>query len=61
LTHQYETHEVSVHTYLCDWVDGEFTLHVHTDSQWASVAQLETLDWVAADDMVIEHLKKKLG
>jgi 8-oxo-dGTP diphosphatase len=61
LTHQYETHEVSVHTYLCDWVDGEFTLHVHTDSQWASVAQLETLDWVAADDTVIEHLKKKLG
>jgi len=61
LVHQYETHEVKVHTYLCEWTEGELTLHVHTQSKWLSVNELETLDWVAADDPVIMQLKKKLG
>ncbi len=56
LVHRYDTHEVQVHTYLCDWVDGELTLHVHTDSKWLSVSELETLDWVAADDPIINYL-----
>jgi 8-oxo-dGTP diphosphatase len=61
LVHQYDTHEVKVHTYLCEWTEGDLTLHVHTQSKWLTVDELETLDWVAADDPVIVHLKKKLG
>lgn len=61
LVHQYDTHEVQVHTYLCAWIDGDLTLHVHSQSKWLSVSELETLDWVAADDPIIKHLKKKLG
>lgn len=61
LVHQYDTHEVEVHTYLCDWIDGDLTLHVHTQSKWLNVSELDSLDWVAADDPVIAHLKKKLG
>ena len=61
LVHQYDTHEVEVHTYLCEWTKGDLTLHVHSQSKWLSVHELETLDWVAADDPIIKHLKKKLG
>ena len=58
LVHQYDTHEVQVHTYLCDWIDGDLTLHVHTQSKWLSINELKTLNWVAADDPLIKYLEE---
>lgn len=61
VVHQYPTHQVEVHTYLCEWASGDVVLHVHTDAKWLRWDALDQLDWVAADDPIIAHLKKKLG
>jgi len=60
LVHTYPTHTVLVHTYLCEWVSGEMTPLVHSDIRFVSIEDLDELEWVAADDPVIEALKKKL-
>lgn len=60
LVHTYPTHTVLVHTYLCEWVSGEMTPLVHSDIRFVLIEDLDELDWVAADDPVIDALKKKL-
>lgn len=61
LVHEYPTHTVKVHTFLCEWASGEMTPMVHSDIRFVQMSELDELTWVAADDPVIEALKKKLG
>jgi mutator protein MutT len=61
LVHHYPTHTVKVHTFLCEWVSGEMTPLVHSDIRFVKMDELSQLIWVAADDPVIEALKKKLA
>lgn len=61
LVHQYPTHIVKVHTFLCEWESGEMTPQAHSDIRFVSLDELDELTWVAADDPVIDALKKKLA
>lgn len=58
LVHEYPSHSVTLHSYLCHWVGGDLNLHVHTDARWVTPAELVELEWVAGDDPIIEHLIK---
>lgn len=60
LVHTYPTHTVQVHIYLCEWASGDLIPLVHSDIRFVSIEELDELDWVAADDPVIDALKKKL-
>jgi len=56
--HEYPSHVVHLHSYLCHWVGGDITLHVHTDAKWVTPKELKELEWVAGDDPIIEFLQK---
>lgn len=58
VVHEYPSHSVNLHTYLCHWVANDLILHVHTDAKWVSPKELHELEWVAGDDPIIEVLQK---
>ena len=58
LVHEYPTHSVTLHSYLCHWVGKDLNLHVHSDAKWVTPKELVELEWVAGDDPIIEYLVK---
>lgn len=58
LLHEYPTHKVELHSYLCRWVGRDLNLHVHSDAKWVTPKELLELEWIAGDDPIIKYLIK---
>ncbi|MBF0383083.1 MAG: (deoxy)nucleoside triphosphate pyrophosphohydrolase [Magnetococcales bacterium] len=56
VNHNYPDFSVRLHTYLCNSENRVITLHEHIDYKWLSTADLEKLDWAAADIPIIDKL-----
>ena len=65
--YDYEKFHLIMHTYLCELLeDLEFVYHddktlEHENMVWLDLKNLEHLDWLPADILVIEDIKKKLA
>lgn len=54
--HDYPDFILTMHSFLCDAVDGKFTLTEHISYQWLAINNLKGLDWAAADLPIVEKL-----
>lgn len=60
VNHSYPDFELTMHTYLCERVNGDIELFEHNQYQWLSQDTLYSVDWAAADVPIVEVLKNEL-
>ena len=54
--HAYPDFHLTMHVFKCVLDQGEITLNEHVALKWLSVAELDQLDWAAADVPVVKSL-----
>lgn len=57
--HEYENFTISLHSYLCEAKSEQITLLEHLDSKWLKLADLDNLDWAAADIPIVDKLRNR--
>lgn len=57
--HAYGARTVLLHTYQCEISAGEPVAHEHAELRWVTLAQLDALDWAAADIPTVESLARR--
>ena len=57
--HDYPDFSISLETYICNTVTPALTLVEHIDYKWLDASDLQTLDWAAADQPIVEELQKR--
>ena len=60
LTYAYPDLTIDLIALRCRIRDGNITLHEHTNNQWASAPQLQSIDICDADRKILPHLLKLL-
>ena len=45
--------------YLCHVADGKLVLSEHDAAKWLPLAQIDSVDWLPADILVVEEIKKR--
>lgn len=55
--YDYPTFHLTMHCYLCNLITEEITLLEHEDSKWLTKEELDSLNWLPADEGLIENLK----
>ena len=48
-THEYETFTILLKAYLCDFIEGEFTLIDHDEIKWVTIIELSNYPLAPAD------------
>ena len=51
--------EMTMDCYFCSVIQGELTLKEHMDARWLTTEELDTVQWLAADQLLVEKLKKE--
>ena len=54
--HEYPDFNLKMHSFISECLSTEVFLSEHIDYKWLSVSELETLDWAAADQPIVEQL-----
>ena len=54
----YPDYRVSLNCYLCKLLSDKIVLREASDSKWLSKDQLDSVDWLKADSILVEKLKK---
>jgi 8-oxo-dGTP diphosphatase len=54
--HEYPDFSISMDTYLCSCRSKNLILHEHVDYKWLNKADLNQLDWAAADIPIVNKL-----
>lgn len=57
--HQYPDFELRMHCFICKVSDCEVNLKEHADMCWATVDEIEKLEWLPADRPVVDALVKR--
>ena len=57
--HQYPEFFITMHCYLCEFVDGSPTLLEHSAAKWVDAESIDSLDWLAADVDVVTAIKEQ--
>lgn len=57
VNHQYPDFMVTLTVYACLAATREFNLTEHIDAKWLRKEQLKTLNWVGADQPIVERLQ----
>jgi 8-oxo-dGTP diphosphatase len=60
-SYEYEFGTVNLTTFYCELVDGEPTLSEHEASLWLEPADLDSLDWAAADIPAVRLAQRGLS
>lgn len=55
--HEYNTFNLTLHSFLCSADVSEIKLLEHLDSKWLTIDKLNELDWAAADLPIVNKLK----
>lgn len=58
--YDYPSFHLSMDCFLCSIKSGELVLKEHEDAKWLEKEQLDSVEWLPADEGVVEKLKKKL-
>ena len=59
--HSYSDFNIVMHSFVCNTQSRELTLDEHIEGLWLKVAELDSLDWAAADIPIVEQLKASLS
>lgn len=57
--HQYPDFEIRMHCFICKVDDCEVTLNEHANMCWATVDEIEKLEWLPADRPAVDALVKR--
>lgn len=57
IEYDYPQFHLVMHNYICSVASGDLTLLEHEAAKWTTVGQIETLDWLPADELVFPALK----
>ena len=55
--HQYPDFFLTMHSFICHMPNKDIVLTEHIDHQWLEPAQLDSLDWAAADLPIVNKLQ----
>lgn len=58
IDYDYPNFHLTMHCFICAISSGELQLNAHNDAKWITLDQLDSLNWVPADILVVEKLKK---
>lgn len=56
--YDYPNFHLTMHCFICTICGGELHLNAHNDAWWIDREELDKLNWVPADILVVEKLKK---
>lgn len=56
VVHEYPDFILKMHAYLCDLISDRVTLSEHVSMEWRTRANLDDLDWAAADIPIVNEL-----
>ena len=55
--HDYEAFHLHMYCFLCHVVDGRLELHEHRAARWLDEGNIDSVDWLPADEGVIREIK----
>ncbi len=58
--HDYPNFHLTMHCYWCRVASGTLTLKEHQAARWLATEDLDTVDWLPADKIVVEEIKRRL-
>lgn len=59
--YDYPKFHLTMHCFLCELVYEHIVLLEHEAAKWLSREELDTVDWLPADQSVINHLKQEIS
>lgn len=57
--HTYPDFAITMHAYVCKLAQPKFVMKEHVAAKWLAPADLNTLDWAAADMPIVELLQQE--
>lgn len=60
IEYDYPTFHLSMNTFLCEIIKGEIVLLEHDDARWVTINDLRSVDWLPADNILIENIEEEL-
>ena len=57
--YDYDTFHLHMHCFLCHVARGEFELHEHMAARWLDATTIDSVEWLPADQEVIEAIKNQ--
>lgn len=58
--YDYPKFHLMMHCYLCGIESGSLTLKEHEAAKWLRLSDLDSVDWLPADQIVVDTLKSEL-
>lgn len=58
--YDYPDFHLTMHCYLCHLTDGHYTLKEHLSAQWLNAETLQNVQWLPADEGIINNLSSLL-
>lgn len=58
IDYDYSTFHLTMYCFMCSINGGILHLNAHNDAKWTTLEDLNKLNWVPADILVVEKLKK---
>lgn len=58
IDYDYPNFHLTMHCFLCEVCGGKLHLNAHNEVRWVPLEELDKLNWVPADVLVVEKLKK---
>ena len=55
--YDYEAFHLHMHCFLCHVVGGGFELHEHMAARWLDAGNVDSVEWLPADEEVIQAIK----
>ena len=59
--YDYPKFHLTMHCFLCELISEHVVLLEHEAAKWLSREELDTVDWLPADQSVINHLKQEIS
>ena len=55
--YDYPNFHLTMHCFICDLLSEDFVLREHDDARWLGKDELDSVDWLPADEGLVERLK----
>ena len=55
--YDYPNFHLTMHCFICDLLSEDFVLREHDDARWLGKDELDSVDWLPADEGLVEGLK----
>lgn len=55
--YDYPNFHLTMHCFICDLISDDFVLREHDDARWLGKDELNSVDWLPADEGLVEGLK----